>query len=131
MPLSLHDASPPARCCLLPQMRRRGTECSAAQPSTGRHLSRKPFLQCYHASCAVPGAEGGRASSDSVQSAGVQSVSTTRSRRSSFALERASFDANRSSLEMFGKRRNSTSSCPSMDLAQVLPAPVSALNNSR
>ena len=88
------------------------------------------FLKCYYASCAVPGAEGRRASSDSVQSAGVQSVSTTRSRRSSFALERASFDANRSSLEMFGQRRNSTSFCPSMDLAQVLPATTSALNNA-
>lgn len=88
------------------------------------------YLKCYHASCAVPGAEGQRASIDSVQSAGVQSVSTTRSRRSSFALERASFDANRSSLEMFSQRRHSTSSCPSMDLAQVLPAPILALNNA-
>lgn len=56
---------------------------------------------------------------ESVQSAGAQSVSTTRSRRSSFALERASFDANRSSLELFGNRRNSSASRSSVEFAQV------------
>ena len=55
---------------------------------------------------------------ESTHSMGAQSTST-RSRRSSFALERASFDANRSSLERFGQRRNSTASRASMELAQV------------
>ena len=54
---------------------------------------------------------------ESRRSMGGQSGST-RSRRSSFALERASFDANRSSLERFGKR-NSTASRASLELAQV------------
>ena len=71
-----------------------------------------------HAVWAVPGCAGQRASMESTHSLGAQSTST-RSRRSSFALERASFDANRSSLERFGQRRNSTASRASMELAQV------------
>lgn len=54
----------------------------------------------------------------SVDSLGCESAST-RSRRSSFALERASFDANRSSLEAFGRRDSTSSNRPSVELAQV------------
>lgn len=54
----------------------------------------------------------------SVESMGGESAST-RSCRSSFALERASFDANRSSLEAFGRHESSASNRPSVELAQV------------
>jgi hypothetical protein len=60
-----------------------------------------------------------RASMDSVRSGGADSNASTRSRRSSFALERASFDANRTSLEAFGHHRGSTASLASLELAQV------------
>jgi len=57
---------------------------------------------------------------ESTLSAGAQSTSTTRSRRSSFAVERASFDANRSSLERFGQIKDSAASQPcSTELADV------------
>lgn len=41
-------------------------------------------------------------------------TSTTQSRRSSFALERASFEANRSSLEMFGVQAAARHSAPAL-----------------
>ena len=85
-------------------------------PGGGSPLLPRPFK--LGAMCAVPGCAGQRASMESTHSMGAQSTST-RSRRSSFALERASFDANRSSLERFGQRRNSTASRASMELAQV------------
>ena len=62
---------------------------------------------------------------DSERSCGADSNASTRSRRSSFALERASFDANRSSLEAFGARNASSSSVASLELAQVPHLPVS------
>lgn len=69
-------------------------------------------------SSARPSIDQRRVSNESARSGGAESGST-RSRRSSFALERASFDANRSSLEAFGL---SNGRRPSVELAQVCTA---------
>ncbi|CAL8467022.1 g6558 [Coccomyxa elongata] len=68
-------------------------------------------------SSARPSIDQRRLSNESARSGGAESGST-RSRRSSFALERASFDANRSSLEAFGLSNGRRTS---VELAQGLP----------
>ena len=79
-------------------------------------------VRLWHAAdaAAVPSVcQGKRGSVDSQRSNGGDSAGT-RSRRSSFALERASFDANRSSLEAFGRSRDASSaSLASLELVQV------------
>ena len=59
-----------------------------------------------------PARRSGESAGDAARS---RRTSTTQSRRSSFALERASFEANRSSLEMFGVQ------AAARHLAPVLP----------
>jgi hypothetical protein len=69
--------------------------------------------------CALVPQQPKRGSADSQRSGGGDSAGT-RSRRSSFALERASFDANRSSLEAFGPSTDTSSaSLVSLELVQV------------
>lgn len=71
-------------------------------------------------SSARPSTDQRRVSGESARSAGADSGST-RSRRSSFALECASYDANRSSLEAFGPCDGQRSSCDLIQVCLVVP----------
>ena len=58
-----------------------------------------------------PARRSGESAGDAARS---RRTSTTQSRRSSFALERASFEANRSNLEMFGVQAAARHSAPAL-----------------